>query len=113
MKIRKQKKLTSEEIIGILKKHSDILQKHKVTKIGLFGSYAKGGQKRKSDIDFLVEFDYAAFDKNFTGYSENYDALSASLKRLLGRKIDLVSDDMISPYIKPYVLKEVRYIEAG
>ena len=59
------------------------------------------------------EFEDKAFDKNFTGYSENYDDLSLSLRKLLGRKVDLVSDEMISPYIKPYVLKEVKYIEAG
>ncbi len=113
MKVKKQKNLMSAEIISILKKHADILQKHKVTKIGLFGSYIKDRQKINSDIDLLVEFDDAAFDKNFTGYSQNYDALSTSLKKLFGREVDLVSDDMISPYIKPYVLKEVKYIEAG
>lgn len=113
MRTRKQKKLTADEIISILKEHADVLKRHKVKKIGLFGSYARGGQKKKSDIDILVEFDDKAFDKNFTGYSDNYDDLSLSLKKLLGRKIDLVSDEMISPYIKPYVLKEVKYIEAS
>lgn len=96
-----------------LREHSDILKKHKVKKIGLFGSYVRKEQKKRSDIDLLVEFEDDAFDTNYTGYFDNYEKLLFSLRKILGRKIDLLTDEMISPYIKQYILKEVEYIETS
>jgi len=108
---RKNKNLlTGEEILGTLKKHKDILRKYKVKRIGLFGSYIRGKQKKRSDIDILIEFDDIAFDSNFTGYFDNYMELQSTLEKILGRKIDLLTIEMISPYIKPYVLKEIEYV---
>ena len=52
-----RKELTGREIMSLLKKHKDLLKKYKVKRIGLFGSYVRGEQKRCSDIDFLVEFE--------------------------------------------------------
>ena len=66
------KNLTSKEIIKTLKENHAILKKYDVKKIGLFGSYAKGEQKKDSDIDFLVEFDVTAFGKDFKGYFDCY-----------------------------------------
>ena len=52
----------SKEIINLLKEHKKTLKKYKVKKIGLFGSFARGDQKRHSYIDFLVEFEEPTFD---------------------------------------------------
>lgn len=70
-------------------------------------------KKRKSDIDILVEFDKTAFGKNFEGYYDNYIGLLNSFKKIFKKKIDLLTPDMISPYIKPYVLKEAEFFEAA
>ncbi len=103
--------LTEKEIIQILKEHSDILKKYNVTKIGLFGSYIKGEQEKQSDIDLLVEFDRGAFGKDFEGYFDCYMDLLFFLEDVFRKKIDLLTVEEISPYIKPYVLKEVKYLE--
>jgi predicted nucleotidyltransferase len=97
----------------ILKEHSDILKKYRVRKIGLFGSYVRGEQKKRSDIDFLVEFDTTSFGKNFDGYFDTYMEHSFHLEKIFHKKIDLLTIEMISPYIKPYVLKEVKYLETS
>ncbi len=39
--------------------------------------------------------------------------LLSELGKILMAKVDLVTDDMISPYIRPYVAHELRYIEAA
>ncbi|MFH1564067.1 MAG: nucleotidyltransferase domain-containing protein [Nitrospirota bacterium] len=102
----------SDKILDILKGNKEILKKYKVKKIGLFGSYLHGEQKNRSDIDLIVEFNEMAFDKNFTGYANNFDSLLSFLKKnLKKKKIDLLTNEMLSPYIRPYVLREVRYIE--
>ncbi len=113
MKTKNKKALTYNEIMRILKEHSDILKKYRVRKIGLFGSYVRGEQKKRSDIDFLVEFDTASFGKNFDGYFDTYMELSFLLEKIFHKKIDLLTTEMISPYIKPYVLKEVKYLETS
>lgn len=102
-RIKNMKKLTDKKIMSLLKKHNDILKKYKVRRIGLFGSYVRGEQKRKSDIDFLVEFEEANFD--------NFMDLVFSLEDLFSKKVELITNGNLSPYIQPYVEKEVRWYE--
>jgi len=102
-KIIRKQKLTEELIFSILRQHIDILRKLSVRKIGLFGSFVRGEQRRRSDIDFLVEFEKPTFD--------NFMDLVFSLEKLLGKKVDIVTQGSLSPYIRPYVEKEVRWCE--
>jgi len=47
--------VTKEEILTFLREHKDELrQKYAVTKIGLFGSYARGTAHQNSDIDLAI-----------------------------------------------------------
>jgi len=94
-KIKTRKELTDKEIISLLKKHKDLLKKYKVKRIGLFGSYVRGEQKRYSDIDFLVEFKEANFD--------NFMRLVFGLETIFGKKVELITNGSLSPYIEPYV----------
>jgi predicted nucleotidyltransferase len=103
-KPRKKQELTVEKIFGILREHADVLKKLSVKKIGLFGSYVRGEQRRRSDIDFLVELEKPTFD--------NFMELVFSLEKYLGRKVDLITQGNISPYIRPYVEKEVMWYES-
>ena len=96
--------MTAKRIIQILKEHKYILEKYKVKRIGLFGSYARGQQNALSDIDFLVEFKEPTFD--------NFMDLVFSLEDLLGKKVELITNGSLSPYIQPYVEKEVKWYEA-
>jgi predicted nucleotidyltransferase len=95
--------LTDKEIMSLLKEHRDILKKYKVKRIGLFGSYIRGEQRRYSDIDFLVEFEEPTFD--------NFMDLVFSLEDLFSKKVELITNGNLSPYIQPYVEKEVRWYE--
>lgn len=103
--------MTANAIIDILKKNNDLLKRHHVRKIGLFGSYARGEESGASDIDLLVEFDEKAFGVNYKGYFDTATSLSSELCSLLHRNVDLVTVDMLSPHIASDVMKEVRFIE--
>jgi predicted nucleotidyltransferase len=102
-RIKNKKELTDKVIMGLLKKHNDILKKYKVKRIGLFGSYIRGEQKRNSDIDFLVEFEEPTFN--------NFMDLVFSLEDLFSKKVELITNGNLSPYMQPYVEKEVRWYE--
>ncbi|MDI6779102.1 MAG: nucleotidyltransferase family protein [Bacteroidota bacterium] len=92
------------DIIGsTLRKHRRLLKKYTVRRIGLFGSHARGNQKKRSDIDFIVEFSKPSFD--------NFMDLLFSLESIFGKKVDLITKGNLSPYIMPHVEKEIKWYE--
>jgi predicted nucleotidyltransferase len=97
-------KAVSMNFIDILKRHEvEIKKRFGVRRIGLFGSFARGEQKDTSDVDILVEFEEPTFD--------NFMNLAFFLEDLFGRRMELVTPDSLSPYIAPYVKKEVVWAD--
>ncbi|MCL4537932.1 MAG: nucleotidyltransferase family protein [Nitrospirae bacterium] len=93
-------KKTLEEIKEILDKHRDELRdKYKITEIGVFGSYVRGEQKKKSDIDILATFGEEVSLLDLVG-AELY------LKKILKMKVDLVPKEDLRPELKDRILKE-------
>jgi len=86
-----------------LTKNLDYLKKtYYVEKIGVFGSFSRGEDKKTSDIDILVEFSRPISMFRFID-------LEDFLSKLLGKKVDLVSKKALKPQIKEQILREVRY----
>jgi hypothetical protein len=98
---------TKEEILNILKSHIEEIRGFGVMRIGLFGSFARDQQKEESDVDILVEF--LPGKKNF----RNFMQLVYLLEELLRRQVELVTTESISPYLKPYIFNEVKYVETA
>ena len=93
-----------EDVILRLEAANEELAAFGVLEIGLFGSFVMGRQTPMSDIDFLVKFspDKHSFD--------NFMDLSFFLEELLGRKVEVVTTDALSPHIGPHILKEVERV---
>jgi len=80
-----------------------VLKKNKIKRAGVFGSFARGEQKKNSDIDILIQ-PTKNMGFGFTG-------IELELERKLKRKVDLVSYNGISPYLKNQILsQEVRIL---
>ncbi len=92
-----------QQIFQRLTENGEMFQGLGVKRFGLFGSFAKGSQRFDSDIDLLVEFEPGR--KSFDGFMN----LSFFLEELLGRRVDLVTPESLSPYIGPKILAEVEY----
>lgn len=93
-----------KKIERILKEHKKEIEKRfKLKEIGIFGSFVRGEQKKKSDIDILVEFEESI------GLLE-FIRLENLLSDLLGTKVDLVMKSALKPRIGRYILKEVVYL---
>jgi len=87
----------------ILKKYKPELEdKYKVKEIGIFGSYARGEQRRTSDLDVLVEFSEPI------GWE--FVDLKEYLESILDMKVDLVTVRALKPQIKDKILQEVIYL---
>ncbi len=88
------------EALKILKEHeNEIRRRFGVKRIGIFGSHARGEERETSDVDVLVEFVEPSFD--------NFMDLAFFLEDLFGREVDLVTTRGLSPYIAPFVEREV------
>src|SRR3989338_2869370 len=95
------KKAELKMILATLGEHRQEIKNFGVKKIGVFGSFAKGSQTERSDVDILVKFEAATFD--------NYVGLKSLLKKLLKKKIDLVTEGSLRPELN-YIKKEAAYV---
>ena len=77
-----------------------------VLKAYLFGSYLHGNANNESDIDILVDLDYSQ------RIGLQFIQMKIDLEKLLDNKVDLVSSNGMSKYIKPIVDSEKRLIYA-
>lgn len=92
-----------QETIEIVKEHKrELEERFKVKEIGIFGSYVRGEQKERSDIDVLVNF------KEPIGLE--FIELAEFLESILGEKIDLVSKGAIKPNRWKYIEEDLIYV---
>jgi predicted nucleotidyltransferase len=96
---------TKENIIAILKFYKPELLKFGVQNIGLFGSYVRGEQSSRSDIDLLIDFE--PDKENFDNYMAVYDIVEHIFK---DQKVEVVTKNGLSKYIGPKILKDVLYV---
>ena len=77
-----------------------------VLKAYLFGSYVRGEADDQSDIDILVDLDYSK------KIGLQFIQMKLDLEQILNSKVDLVSSNSMSKYIKPIVDSEKELIYA-
>ena len=95
---------TFEKLKDILAEHKqEIKTRFKVEEIGIFGSYVRKDQKKKSDLDVIVSFS-ETIDLFTFGQLENY------LSDILQVKVDLVMKDSLKPRLKDRILNEGIYV---
>ena len=92
--------LTRDQVIERLRGVEPDIRGLGVRRLALFGSVARGEARPHSDVDLLVEF--SPGQKNF----DRFLALSELLEQLLGRPVELVTTEALSPYIGPHILAE-------
>ncbi len=81
----------------------DICRQNDVSMVGVFGSMARGETKKKSDIDLIVRFSKR---KSLLALVR----LERELTEALGRKVDLLTEAAISPYLRERILKEMQIV---
>lgn len=87
-----------------ISKIKEILLKNGVQFAGIFGSRARGDNRPDSDLDILIKF--KDDNKSLLDLIHIQNLLSDEF----GIKADLVTEDSMSSYIKPYILKDLRVI---
>lgn len=90
-----------------IQKLIEICRRHKINFLAIFGSYARGDYSEKSDLDLLIRFPEEVDDEitllDFVGIEQE-------LSEELQVKVDLLTEDSISPYIKKYIMDDLKVI---
>jgi predicted nucleotidyltransferase len=88
-----------------LNRHRDNLlalaSRHHATRIRIFGSVARGEDEPGSDIDLLVDFAPEASLLDLVGLQQDAEAL-------LGRQVDVVTPEGVSPFLRERILAGAR-----
>lgn len=78
-----------------------LCQKNDIGFLGLFGSVARGDDTADSDVDLLVRFNKAVTLFDLTD-------IESSFAQTFGKKVDLVTEASVHPYIREYVLRDLK-----
>jgi uncharacterized protein len=80
----------------------EICERNDIEFCAVFGSFARGDATNESDIDLLVRF----------SKPKGFDWVDAALEieDALGRKVDLVTENSLSPYIREQALKDLQVL---
>jgi predicted nucleotidyltransferase len=73
-----------------------------VQRLALFGSVARSQARLDSDVDLLVQF--VTGEKTY----DRFLALSELLEARLGRRVELVTVEALSPFLGPRILAEAE-----
>lgn len=96
--------MTLDEVKNILARHKrELAETYGVESLGVFGSFARGEEDERSDVDLLVEFGKPI---GFVAFMR----LERRLGEILGKRVDLVTKKALKPHIGAIVLREVQYV---
>ena len=88
---------------------AEFCRRHHIRRLALFGSVLRDDFRPDSDVDVLVEFE--------PGHTPGlaFIDMRTELSKLLARRVDLITEGFLSPYIRDNVRRtaEVVYADAG
>jgi predicted nucleotidyltransferase len=85
---------------------AELCRRHGVAVLKIFGSAARGEDSTDSDVDLLIEFRDRKGLLDLVG-------LELELAELFGRKVDLLTEASLSPYIRDRILSSASVIYEG
>lgn len=87
----------------IYQKIRNYFQDKPVRKVAVFGSYARSSQRDDSDIDILITMLAPVGLLTLSGYQ-------IELQKLLGIRVDLGTEQGVSPIVKPFIEKDLEIV---
>lgn len=98
--------LNKEDILQYLAEYKATFEKElHITKLGLFGSYARNEQTPESDIDLIVEF-----KPDTPELLEKKERLKNILQSKFRREVDVCREKYLKPYFKQQILQSAIYV---
>lgn len=95
---------SKQEVMDRLAAQAAAIRALGVERLSVFGSFVRGEQRPDSDVDVLVEF--ASARKSYTRFLD----LADLLERTLGRAVEVVTTEGLSPHLGPKILAEAERV---
>lgn len=95
--------MASNPLAKYREKIAQVAKANHVSYLALFGSFARGEQKKTSDIDLLVEFNKPIGLIHLI-HTEH------ELEDVLGKNVDLITKGGLNKYLKPYIQNDLTTI---
>lgn len=95
----REKEKINKKIAAVKKKIIPVLKANDVIRASIFGSFARGEENKKSDIDMLVEF------REPKGMFHRI-GLKYALEDVLKKKVDLLTYNAINPRLEKYIYQD-------
>ena len=90
---------------GLEEKLAEICRKNDIVFMAIFGSFVRGEQNKKSDIDIAIEF-----ERNSEKSLLDLVRIENELRKIFKRKVDLGIFSSLNPYVIEDVKREMRVI---
>lgn len=94
-----------QTIKSTIEQHKAQLRAFGLRRVGIFGSAVSGSLMPQSDVDLLLDFD--PDKKTYRNFFRGTECLES----LLQRPVDAVTAQGLSPYIRPYIEREITYVQ--
>jgi predicted nucleotidyltransferase len=94
--------LTKNQVFEIIGRLEAEIRTLGVSRLAVFGSIARGEARPDSDIDILIQFSPGS--KTF----DRFLALSELLEANFGRRVELITTEALSPFIRSHILEEAQ-----
>ncbi len=90
---------------GLEEKLTKLCEENDIVFMAIFGSLVRGNYGKKSDIDILIKFEGGKCKTLF-----DLIEIEDELEKILGKRIDLLTVNSISPYLKDEILRSMKVI---
>lgn len=98
--------ISREDILNYFQKNKNkLLDDFELTKIGIFGSFAKNQYSENSDIDIIIEFKQGTEDI----YNKKRH-LKELIEREFQKEVDICREKYLKPYYKSHILNSSIYV---
>ncbi len=97
---------SQKDILDYLKERKqEFTQKYSVSKLGIFGSFARNTQNEKSDLDIILEFT----DQNINLY-DTKELLKKEIRKDLHIKVDICREKALNVHFREIIFSEAIYV---
>ncbi|MBK7870097.1 MAG: nucleotidyltransferase domain-containing protein [Saprospiraceae bacterium] len=98
--------VNKEDILEFLKaQKADFQRELRITKLGLFGSFARNEQTENSDIDIIVEF-----EPQTSNLYEKKNHLREVIGKAFNKQVDICREKYMKPYFRNQILQSAIYV---
>lgn len=94
------------EINEIKNKISPVLKSYGIKRASVFGSVSRGENRPESDIDILISIGEPMGMLSFV-------RMKREIEKTIGKKVDLITEQSMNKFVRPYITKELHTIYEG